>query len=94
MILAMKLKDTEGSKMKSVCSAYHKTIAKVEEKESEIMDEEIFFKIKERISIYEAKLLKVLNWNFEIPLPFICIEKIARKYFKGLTQQLNLINFF
>ena len=85
MILAMKLKDTEGSKMKSVCAAYHKTIAKVEEKESEIMDEEIFSKIKERIIIHESKLLRVLNWNFEIPLPFMCIEKIARKYFKGIS---------
>jgi len=82
MILALKLKDTEGSKMKNVCAAYHKTIAKVEEKESEIMDEEIYSKIKERIIVHEAKLLKVLSFQFEIPLPYYYVEKVMRKNFK------------
>jgi len=85
MLLALKLKDTDGAKMKNVCAAYHKTIAKVENKEKiEIMDEEVFNKIKEKIIIHESKLLKVIDFTLDIPLPYPYVEKILQRYFKGL----------
>jgi hypothetical protein len=83
MLLALKLKDTDGAKMKSVCAAYHKTIAKVENKEKiEIMDEEIYNKIKEKIIVHESKLLKVIDFTLDIPLPYPYVEKILTRYFK------------
>jgi len=83
MLLALKLKDTDGAKMKSVCAAYHKTIAKVENKEKiEIMDGEIYNKIKEKIIVHESKLLKVIDFTLDIPLPYPYVEKILTRYFK------------
>lgn len=71
--------------MKSVCAAYHKTIAKVENKEKiEIMDGEIYNKIKEKIIVHESKLLKVIDFNLDIPLPYPYVEKILQRYFKGM----------
>lgn len=84
MLLALKLKDTDGAKMKNVCAAYHKTIAKVENKEKiEIMDEEIYNRIKEKIIVHESKLLKAIDFTLEIPLPYPIVEKILSRYFKG-----------
>jgi len=85
MLLALKLKDTEGAKMKSVCAAYHKTIAKVENRDRiEIMDETIYNQIKEKIIIHESKLLKVLGFTLEIPLPYPYVERIVTRYFRGI----------
>jgi len=75
MLLALKMKDTDGAKMKSVCAAYHKTISKVEGKESiEIMDENIFNRIKEKIINHESKLLTLIGFNLDIPLPYPYVE--------------------
>jgi len=32
--------------------------------------------------VHESKLLKVMGWSFEIPLPFTYVEKVLRKYFR------------
>ena len=84
MLLALKLKDIEGPKMRNICIGYHKIMAKVEKKDrAETLDEEKIQKIREKIIIHENKLLKVLNFEFDLPLPYLYIDKIVEKYFKS-----------
>ena len=59
-------------------------MAKVEKKDrAETLDEEKIQKIREKIIIHENKLLKVLNFEFDLPLPYLYIDKIVEKYFKS-----------
>ena len=91
MLLALKLKDIEGAKMRNICYGYHKVMAKVEKRDKlDILDEETLQKIREKIIIHENKLLKVINFEFEMPLPYPYIDRIAEKYFKcKLRHQLR-----
>ena len=84
MLLALKLKDIEGAKMKNICNVYHKIMAKVQKKDRiDILDDDQLQQIRDKIIIHENKLLKVINFEFDFPLPILYIDRIVDKYYKG-----------
>jgi hypothetical protein len=89
MLLALKISDAEGAKMKNVCAAYHKSIAKVYGKDPGFFDDEEFNKLKDQIIKHESKLLKVINFKMEIPIPYPVVEKMMSLFFNSKTTYIS-----
>jgi hypothetical protein len=55
------------------------------------MEEELFNKTRDDIVIHESKLLKIIDFNLEIPVPYPILDKIMQTYFSN--SQLAFIKF-
>lgn len=78
IILACKILDTH-IKLDNVCASYLRLIS--ETQENPLLDEQKMQKIRDKVCIYEAELLKTINYNLNYELGFTHIE--------GLVMQCN-----
>ena len=76
--------------MKNICNVYHKIMAKVQKKDRiDILDDEQLQQISNKIIIHENKLLKILEFEFDFPLPTLYIDKIVDKYYRRKAYYLT-----
>ena len=68
----MKIVDIQSNRIKirNICSAYHKILKKVKSNNKRdlprLMDEKLMAEYKEIISLAETKILKAINYQFNI----------------------------
>lgn len=94
LLLAIKMRDSDP-KIKQICFAYHKAMTKNYPNYKEPLNDVILKKLKEKICIAESKLLRVLDYDFEVDLPYDFLDVLVKKFCdKGFRSIFNIENVF